>query len=178
MALRLLPALGLKSALAADDFEKRLLERRWRGDFFVDYSGTEDWSVDAAVYALYFGLFSEDLRRAMARKLEASRLAEPYPIRCAPRDYDQALMPPVTRLSPRYHSVVWLHLGFMYLNALKSLGRDVRPAVKKLDELIMRHRNILETIDADGKPYSTVLHSTEHGLTMAAGQYLELIGNV
>ena len=35
--------------------------------------------------------------------------------------------------------------------------------------------NVLETIDADGKPYRTLLHSTEHGLTMAAGQYLELV---
>lgn len=175
MALRRLPELGLKTSLSADDFEKRLVESRWRGQHLTDYAGTEDWSVDAAVYALYFELFDEAKRRAMARKLEESGLTEPFPIRSAPRDYDRSIMPPLTRLTPRYHSVIWLHLGFMYLNGLKRLGRDVGKDVKKLDELIMRYRNVLETIDADGKPYRTLLHSTEHGLTMAAGQYLELV---
>lgn len=176
LALTIAPQLGLKTKHEAAGLEAALLKDRWRGDYFTDYAGTEDWSVDAAVYALYFGLFDKNIREAAASKLEKSGLAEPYPIRCAPRDYDVKLMPPFTRLSPRYHSVIWLHLGYMYLNGLKKLGRDVSAQTKKLESLIMRYHNVLETLEPSGEPYRTFLHSTEHGFSMASGQYLELIG--
>ena len=43
-----------------------------------------------------------------------------------------------------------------------------------VDCLIMKHRQVLETLDTRGEPYRTLFHSTEYGLSMAAGQYLEL----
>ncbi len=176
LALRMAPELGLKTRHEAAAFERAVLKDRWRGDYFTDYAGTEDWSVDAAVYALYFELLDKSIREAAAAKLEKSGLAEPYPIRCAPRDYNVKLMPIITRLSPRYHSVIWLHLGYMYLNGLKKLGRDVHAQTEKLEDLIMRYHNVLETLEPSGEPYKTLLHSTEHGFSMASGQYLELIG--
>jgi hypothetical protein len=43
-----------------------------------------------------------------------------------------------------------------------------------LDDLIMRFGNVVEAFDSEGRPYRTFFHSSEVGLTMAAGQYIEL----
>jgi hypothetical protein len=83
-------------------------------------------------------------------------------------------MPLFTRLSPDYHNTIWLHLGYMYLNALKNEGRDVAAERKRLESLILGHHNIVETLDPNGRLYGTFFHATEHGLSMAAGQFLEL----
>jgi hypothetical protein len=174
--LKLAPRLGIVTRHSPAALEERILENRWRKDHFTDYAGTTDWSVDAAVAAMYLEVFDRDIREAAADRLEASGLAEPFPIRCAPRDYDKSLMPFFTRLSPRYHSVIWLHLGMMYLNGLRRLGRDVSKPREKFESLVMKYGNVLETLEPSGEPYRTLLHSTEHGFSMASGQYLELIG--
>jgi len=169
-------ALGLKTRTDPGALEGRILGDRFRGDHLTDFSATEDWGVDAAVVALYLGLFDEGTRRALADGLESRRaeLMEPCPIRASTKVYDPGLMPPLTRFSPHYHSSVWLHLGLMHLNGLKRLGRNVSADKARLDAVIMRYRNVIEAVDREGRPYRTLFHSCEHGLTMAAGQVLEL----
>lgn len=175
--LRLAPALGLTVRTDAQAFEKRLLEDRWRGDHFTDYAGAEVFSVDSAVVALYLELFDAPLREKLIAGLEKSGLAEPYPIRCAPHEHDPRLMPFLTKnFSPQYHSSIWLHLGLMYLNGLKKAGRDVSARRAAVEALTMDYGQMLESIDGEGKPFRTLFFSCEYGLSMAAGQYLELAG--
>ena len=84
-------------------------------------------------------------------------------------------MPPLTHLTPDYHSSVWLHLGLVYMNGLKRCGRDVSHYKAEVEALIMRHHTVLEALDPKtGEPYQTPLYGCEVGLSMAAGQYLEL----
>jgi hypothetical protein len=130
--------------------------------------------VDAAVIALYLGLFDAGLRGAMIEHIEREGYARPYPIRCAPAPYDTALLSPLARLTAEYHSSIWLHLGFMYLNGLKRAGRDVSERKAEMEGLIMRYRNMIESVGPDGRPYQTPFFSCETGLSMCAGQYLEL----
>ncbi|HEV3028580.1 MAG TPA: hypothetical protein VG457_13465, partial [Planctomycetota bacterium] len=111
---------------------------------------------------------------AMIEKIEASGVAEPYPIRSSPEPYPRPLISPLARLASDYHSTIWLHLGAMYLNGLKKAGRDVAGRKAKLEALIMEYRNCLETLGLDGRPWWTPFFACEHGLSMAAGQYLEL----
>ena len=172
--LRRARELGLETATDPARFEALVLGARFRGDHFTDYDGTDEPSVDAAVLALYLEMFDAPLRDAIAARLEASGLADPYPIQLAPRPHDRRLMPLVSRLTPRYHSSTWLHVGLMYLNGLRRAGRDVSAARARVEALIMRHGNLLEVVDRSGAPYRTFAHSTEYGLSMAAGQYLEL----
>lgn len=167
--------LGLKVKTDAKAFEARILEDRWRGDHFTDYDGCEDLSVDAGVLALYFQLFDSAKREAIIKNFEASALVEPMPIKVAPRDYDKKLLPAISRLTPKYHSSVWIHLGLMYLNGLKKSGRTFSAHKAKIEALIMKHGQMLEAIDERGEPYQTFFHGSEHGLSMAAGQYLELV---
>lgn len=166
--------LGLRTLTLPEEFSQRLLSERWRVDHFTDYAGTEEPSVDAAVFSLYFDLLDVKTRGAMTLFIEKSGLTQPYPIRVSLRDHDAGLMPLLTKLTPRYHSSIWLHLGLMYLNALKRAGRDITVYKSRVDALIMRHRQILEVLDRDGEPYQTWINGTEVALTMAAGQYLEL----
>lgn len=167
--------LGFETCMRPADLEARILERRWRGDRFTDHEGTEETGVDAGVTALYLGLFPAEVREAIARRFEASALVEPYPIRVAERDYDRRLIQPLARLTAgKYHSLNWLHMGLMYLNGLRRLGRDVAAARARIEALILKHGNVIELVDERGEPYFTPLFACEVGLTMAAAQYLEL----
>ncbi len=172
--LRKARSLGLAVPAAPEEFEDRLLGERWRDGMLTDHAESIEPGVDAAAWALYFGLFDEARRRSMARVIEASGLVRPFPLRVAARRHEARLMPPLTRLSPDYHNCIWLHLGLAYLNGLKRLGADVSSAKAALSRVVRTHRNFVESFTPAGEPYRTPLFSTEYGLTMAAGQYLEL----
>lgn len=174
MLLRRCPSLGLRARTDAGRFQEALWKDRWRGDRFTDFAGTEAEGVDAGVVALYLDLLDAPSRARLAERLEAGDLVRPFPMRVHAEDYDRALMPFFTRLSPRYHSLIWIHLGMMYLNGLKRAGRDCSAPRRSIEALILESRNVLEVYDRQGRPYSTFWHSTEAGLSMAAGQYLEL----
>ena len=175
MMLRAAREAGLRTKTAPESFEAALLESRWRGGVLTDYAGTDRESLDGAVYALYFRQFPAAVQEALLSRIERSGLARPYPLMSAPGRYPRELMPLLTRFSPEYHSTIWLHLGFMYLNALKAHGRDIAEPLAAMEALILRFRNVLETLKPDGGLYATAFHATEHGLSMAAGQYLELV---
>lgn len=173
--LRLAPGLDVTSRTDPAAFAARVLEDRWRGEHFVDYAGARTIGVDAGVLALYLELFDAPIRARIAEGLERKGFSEPVPMRVSDGDYDTSLMPFFTRLSPKYHSSVWLHLGLMYLNGLRRAGRDVAERRKRVEDVFRRFGHVVEAVTVDGEPYSTFFHSTEYGLSMAAGQYLELI---
>ncbi len=174
MALREAPALGLRPRADADEFSRRLLADRWRGDRFRDHAATEALSVDSAVLALYLGLFDRGILEKAADRVAAEGLDRPWPIRCAAAPHDGSTVPLLTRLVSGYHRSAWLHLGAMWLNGLRRLGRDVSAGRGKIEALIERHGHVLEAVKDDGSPYLSPVLSCERGLTMAAGQYLEL----
>ena len=176
MMLRRAPELGLKTRANADEFSERLLQDRWRGDHFRDHARTEALSVDAAVLALYLQSFPRDVLTAAADRLEALRLDEPWPMRVSAQAYDPRTVPLLTRLAPGYHRAHWLHLGLMWLNGRRKLGRDAARGRAAVEALIARHGVVPEAVEADGRPYRSFFISCERALTMAAGQYLELIG--
>lgn len=176
MMLRRAPELGLTPRANAESFAARLLDERWRGDHFRDHARTDALSVDAAVLALYLESFSREVLTAAADRLEALRLDEPWPMRVSAEAYDPRTVPLLTRLAPGYHRAHWLHLGLMWLNGRRKLGRDVTRGRAAVEELITRHGVVPEAVEADARPYRSFFISCERGLTMAAGQYLELIG--
>ncbi len=174
-------AIEVESALDPERLSARILESRFRAGAasdgegrLTDHDGTEATGVDGAVVALYLGLFPRAVREALAAHLEASDLVRPLPIRISTGPYDRRLLPLISRLTPGYHASTWLHMGLLYLNGLKRLGRDISAHRARVDDLVLRHRNFLECLDGRGEPYRTAFHATEYGLSMAAGQYLEL----
>jgi hypothetical protein len=173
-ALREAPALGLRPRADADAFAARLLEDRWRGDHFRDHAATEALSVDSAVLALYLGLFERGILENAADRIASEGFDRPWPIRCAAAPHDGATVPPLTRLVAGYHRAAWLHLGAMWLNGLKRLGRDATRGRAAIETLIERHGHVLEAVNEDGSPYRSLVLASERGLTMAAAQYLEL----
>lgn len=173
--LKWAPTLGLKTRHDAAMMERTLLRARLRGDILLDYQGAGHMSVDGAVAALYLDVFEPDVQKLLIRGLEKSGLAEPYPIRVAQAKHDPKLVPLLTNFTPSYHTSIWLHLGLMYLNGLKRNKHDIGDRLARIEALIMRHGQVLEAVDDKGDPYRTVFLSCEHGLSMAAGQYLELL---
>ena len=176
MMLRRCGELGLKTKSGPDAFARRLLADRLRGDHFRDHADTDALSVDGAVAALYLQSFGREVLGPVADRIAAERLDEPWPMRCAAGAYDPRTVPLLTRLAPGYHRAHWLHLGSMWLNGLRKLGRDTSRGRAAVETLITRHGHILEAVEADGRPYTSFFISCERGLSMAAGQYLELVG--
>jgi hypothetical protein len=175
MMLRSAPGLGLKARHGADEFERDLLASRWRAQgFLTDSHGVETPSADAAVVALYLGLLPGARREALATWLEASGLLDPIPMTCAAGRSD-AHVPFLTHLTGGYHLSRWLHLGLMALNGLKRQGRDVSARLAAVERVIARHGQVVEAVLDDGRPYLSPFLSCERGLSMAAGQYLELL---
>ncbi|MDE2314395.1 MAG: hypothetical protein KGL04_09510 [Elusimicrobia bacterium] len=173
MMLRLAPDLGLRPRHDAGKMEAGIFERRWRGDYFADAHQSEAPSADGAVAALYLGLGPAAARERLADWLENSGLLDPIPMRCA-IGRESAHVPLLTRLTGGYHLSRWPHLGLMALNGLKRQGRDVSVRRAAIENLFRRHGQIVEAVDDAGEPYKSLLLSCERGLSMAAGQYLEL----
>ncbi len=176
MMLRRAPELGLKIRTDADDFSARLLKDRWRSGHFRDHARSEAFSVDSAVAALYLESFPREVLGAAADSLEARKLDEPWPMRVSAEGYDPRTVPWLTRLAPGYHRAHWLHLGLMWLNGRRKLGRDTARGRAAVEALILRHGVVPEAVDPGGSPYRSFFLSCERGLSMAAGQYLELVG--
>lgn len=65
--------------------------------------------------------------------------------------------------------------AFLALNGLRRQGRDVRARLAAVETVIVRHGQMLEVVDDLGEPYRSFFLSCERGLSMAAGQYLELL---
>ncbi len=175
MMLRRAPELGLRARADADEFSARLLADRWRRTYFRDHADTDAFSVDAAVLALYLRSYPREVLEAAADGLSALKLDEPWPMRVSAGAYDPRTVPLLTRLAPGYHRAHWLHLGLMHLNGLRRLGRDTARGRAAVEALIARHGTVPEAVETDGSPYRSPFISCERGLTMAAGQYLELV---
>lgn len=176
MMLRHARALGLRTKHDPDAMEKALLSSRWRAQgFLTDSHGVETPSADSATVALYLGLLPSAHREALAVWLESSSLLDPIPMTCAAGRSDSDV-PLLTRLTGGYHLSRWLHLGLMALNGLKRAGRDVTTRKEAVERVIERHGQVVEAVLDDGSPYLSLVLSCEHGLSMAAGQYLELLG--
>lgn len=174
MMLRLAPSLGLRPRHQPSSMEASLLERRWRGVWLADAHEDETPSADGAVAALYLGLLDPVRRAALADWLEGSGLLDPIPMRCA-AGRQQTDVPWLTRLAGGYHLSRWLHLGLMALNGLRREGRDVSARRAAVEAVILRHGQVVEAVDDEGRPYLSLFLSCERGLSMAAGQYLELL---
>ncbi len=171
--LKHIEKLGLKSKIDSSSLEKNILNSRWRENYFTDYSGTEKMGVDACVIALYFNLFNKNIRHAIIERLESSKITKNILIKVTNQYYHKKLLSSFL-INVNYHSSIWLHMGLMYLNGLKKNGIDISVHKDRMDKLIMKFKNIVEVVDKLGKPYKTFFHSSEYGLSMGAGQYLEM----
>jgi len=159
----------------AEQLARDLVDARWTGSHFTDYEAAPDYlSADANAPALYFGLFEPARRRKMVDAIESSGLLRPVPIRISDRIHGD-LMPLFTRFTPAYHSSAWLHMGLLYVAGLKRQGggSEVDEHLGAVENLVEREGNFVEVVDRSGFPYRTPLHTSEHGLTMAAALYVE-----
>lgn len=173
--MRLAREYGFATKHSPEEISQKILTTRLRDGYFIDYARTERRSVDATVITLYLELFDKELRQKLALNLQQSPETKPYLIRSAIEPYPLPIVSPVVRFSPHYHDGIWLHLGMMYLNGVKKLGWNIDEELIKIDALTMQYGNMVETLSPQGELFNSPFHATEYGLTMTAGQYLELV---
>lgn len=178
-AYRAADALGIESAPTfATESERALIDTRWSGDFLKDHAGdgADYLSADANAFALYLEVLPESYRHRIADAIESSGLCDPIPMRTRVGEFARHELPLLTRFVPSYHTTTWLHLGLIYMNGLKRIGRDYSRHLEVVDGVVRRHGNFLETLTGSGDPLHLGLMTTEYGFGMSAGQYLELVG--
>jgi hypothetical protein len=73
-----------------------------------------------------------------------------------------------------YHSLIWPHLGLMYLNGLKRMKKPFGQHMERFEEHVWKYQNFLEVLNINGEPFTAPFFVTEVNFSMAAGQYLEL----
>lgn len=168
--------MDFKTKFDPKELEKSLLTNRFKKNYLTDYLGSQQLSVDAIVLALYFEMFPKRIRRILAKSLKKLDIFNPCPIKPSIINYPSSFKPFLTKITANsfHQTATWLHLGLMYLNGLKKLGIGDKSGIKKINEILSKHSNILETVDSGGKSLQTILTS-EYGFTMTAGQYLEYI---
>lgn len=154
--------------------EKAILEKRWNGKYFIDYDNCDSYlCTDANVPALYFDLFSEDIQDKICASIESSELLFPLPMKTREGEYECTFV--AVLWARNYHSLIWPHLGLMYLNGLKRMHRPYESHLKRFEKNANEYKNFLEVLDMKGKPFVAPFFITEHGFSMAVGQYLELL---
>ena len=171
-------SLGLTSLIDWRVCQKAILATRFNKKFLTDYAGSTMPSVDAPILALYLGLFAKSVRVKLANWLDSQSnlLSASSPARAAVSDYPKNITPLGTRMFCfGYHSRAhWLHLGLMWANGLKSMNKDYKELKRSVEKSVKRYRNFVEVVDLKGNLFRKFL-SSDHGFTMSAGQYLELV---
>ncbi|MHB8585958.1 MAG: hypothetical protein ACYDDF_09030 [Thermoplasmatota archaeon] len=159
-----------------DEAARALIAQRWTGTHLRDHTKAGPYlSADANVLPAYLGVLPAWLQKRAITTLEESALVKPVPMRAREGRHAVRDLPLLSRLVPSYHSTIWLHLGLVHTNALRQLGMPYRHHVTEFEVTVLRHGNLLETLDGDGEPHITTFLATEYGFTMSAGQYLEAI---
>lgn len=155
------------------DFERLLLTKRLSGDYLLDHAGSLLPSVDGAILALYLGVFTKTVRRRLARCLEKN-IATSLPAVATVNEFPKQLLTSTARLfAPGYHTrASWIHLGLMKINGYKKLGLNYTDGLVKIESLIEKYGNFIETVNEKGEIFRSTITS-EYGFTMSAGQYLE-----
>jgi hypothetical protein len=154
--------------------EKALLDSRWMDNYFIDYDNCGKYlCADANVPVLYFDLFSDSIKRKIYDTMESSELLDVCPMKTRQGLYKGGFLS--MKWANDYHSVIWPHLGLMYMNGLKTLGKPYESHLEKMESILWKYKNFLEVIDMESKPYLVPLFTTDYGFSMAAGQYLELM---
>lgn len=157
------------------NFEELLLTNRLSGDYLLDHEGSVLPSVDGTILALYLGVFTKTVRRRLAKHL-AKTMPAVFPSVATAEQFPKALLTRVARIfAPGYHtSASWLHLGLMMVNGYKKLGLKHKKELKKIEELVEKYGNFIETVNQKGEIFKSTIAS-EYGFTMSAGQYLEAV---
>lgn len=170
--------LNFKTKFNPVEIEKKLLQKRIFKNYLTDYSGSKDASVDGSALALYFKIFSKKIRSLIYKKMEGLDIFDPCLARASIINYPASFKPILTRLTAEgFHQTArWPHLGLMILNGLKNIGTERKDYFMKINSVMLKHSNFLETVDRKGNILTTLLTS-EYGFSMTAGQYLEYVNS-
>ena len=154
--------------------EESILEKRWKEDYFIDYDNAGSYlCADANVPVLYFDLFGKEIQNKICEHMESSELLAPVPMKTREGEYECTFISFVW--AKNYHSLIWPHLGLMYLNGLKRMHREYKKHLMNFEKNAIKYKNFLEVLNEKGEPFSAPFFVTEHSFSMTAGQYLELV---
>jgi hypothetical protein len=149
------------------EFENRLLELYWNGEYFFDDLTHEEYvASDAQIFPFFTQICTNtDIWQKANKAIIAEKLHEPYPVQ-----YTKKRQKHKERFEsmfvPNYEgNTIWLHIGLCYLQVLEEYDKNqMNHELTKIKTLVETHQNMLEVLEKNGKPYKSLFYKCDENL--------------
>lgn len=163
--------LRLQNPLRRFRLAKNVVKRFWNGSYFLDdLSGATHVTGDANLFPFWTGVVgSRKMLGSVMRALDHAGLTEPFPLRYAPSNVKERMIP-IAFLVPHWENdAVWTHIGLLYLHVIKEAApaayeRHLRSYVRVLE----RDKTLFELYTPCGRPYASWWYMADEAMLWAA----------
>jgi hypothetical protein len=157
----------------------QLIEKNfWNGEFFYDDLTKKNYvSGDANIFPFVLGIIEDKEKlKKVIKAIQNNKLDKPFPLKyTSPEDKNKIAWIWEEKLIPNYEGdTIWTHMGPLYIKLLKLVDDDQYYTLRnKYKTMIETYQNYLELFNSNGKPFKSLLYTTDHGMLWAAN-YLTL----
>ncbi|MFH1916398.1 MAG: hypothetical protein ABIJ21_03980 [Nanoarchaeota archaeon] len=175
-----LNSLHLRNPLKKYNYEKLILDNFWNGKYFYDDLDKDKYVAgDANTFPFYFDIITDkNIKKKALTSIHTEKLDKPLPLKYTnTRNKKKELFWPKV-LAPNYEgNTTWLHLGMAYIEVIQPHDKKLAGQyLKKVKELIEKHKTFPEVLNPDSTPYSSPFYQCDEGMLWAS-IYLSLISD-
>jgi hypothetical protein len=149
------------------DFENRLVQLYWNGEYFFDDLTHEEYvASDAQIFPFFCEICTDSKKWHKANKaIINEELNLPFPIQYTAKRYKKKERFEAI-FAPNYEgNTVWIHIGLCYVIVLAKFDKEqMQNELEKLKNLIYKHKNLLEVFYKNAKPYKTIFYKADENL--------------
>ncbi|MFH1400116.1 MAG: hypothetical protein ABIH41_01230 [Nanoarchaeota archaeon] len=170
MLSRDLTLLGWRNPLRGVDFPALLMKQYWMGKAFSEDLTHKEPSGDANTFPFWCGVITDPkIRRTALASVHAMGLDDPWPLKYNVDDPEREFWW-ARIISPNYEgNTIWMHLGLCYMTVLAKTDTSLfRRHLDTYISLVKKHKNFLEVYTPDGRPYQTLLYTTDESMSWCA----------
>lgn len=165
-------SLGFCNPLKGYDNEKILMKNFWKETHFVDdLSGRDFITGDANIFPFWSGsIHSMEMQSKAVETIRKYGLDMPIPLRYYHQSIKEQDMLSIEAFAKNYErDTVWLHLGMLYLEMIKSLDKDLaRRYADAYRNLISTCGTFPEILNEDLTLYKSPFYFSDEGMLWAS----------
>ncbi len=173
--------LNLKNPLEKYNYKKLLIKFFWTGDFFLDdLSGKQYIAGDANVFPFWTkAITSKEMLARAVKSIRKLELDKPIPLRYTSATNKDVTFRWFSIFVPDYErSVVWTHMGPLYIELVGKIDRDLQKEYINLySQIIKNNKNYFEVLDNQAKPFKNIVYASDESMIWCAN-YLWLYKNI
>ncbi len=157
-------------------YAKKFSQEYWSGEYFFDDVRKKNYvAADANVFPIILGIVTDTAKvKSVIKYLQKNKLDSPLPLKYAQKN-KEIKFTFHNYFVPGYETdSCWTHMGLLWVKALQVYDKKLANKYKKTyTEMVEKEAAFLEVLGKDGKPFQTLLYSTDRSMLWAAN-YLTL----